>query len=190
MTPQRLVTALIASPLLLAAASSASAADGNVPINGTVARLCVLGAPNPAAVDVGIMIATSGLRLGRSANLPSQAIGLPVSFCNYAGTRLTVTANALLASDPAAPVSGFARTMNFTATANGWAATPAIATSAASPDGSNPAATGSGGVQSEPKVADLNLVLSNFTVPGDSFLVAGNYAGSVVITLGPSPAGP
>ncbi len=191
MTFKRLVASvLLAAPLLLAASSPGSAADGSVPINGTVARLCVLGAPNPAAVDVGIMIATSGLRLGRSGIIANHAIGLPMSFCNYAGTHLTVTATALLAADTTPPIAGFARSMNFTATANGWATTPAIVTSTASAGGGTPTASGSGGVQGAPKIADLNLVLSNFTVPGDSYLVAGNYAGSVVITLGPSPAGP
>ena len=190
MALNRLVSSVLVSASLLAAAPVAGAADGNVPINGTVARLCVLGAPNPSAVDVGILIATSGLRLGRSAAIGTQAVTLPVSFCNYPGTMLTVTANALLSSDATPPVSGFARSMNFTATANGWAVAPAAVTTAASAAGATPSATASGGVQNAPKIADVSLVLSNFSVPSDSYLVAGNYAGSVVITLGPSPAGP
>lgn len=190
MALNRLFTSVLVTASLMSAAPHASAADGSVPINGTVARLCVLGAPNPSAVDVGILIATSGLRVGRSGVIANQAVSLPVSFCNYPGTMLTLTANALLASDATPPISGFARSVNFTATANGWAAAPATVTTGASAGGGTPAATATGGTQGAPKIADVNLVLSNFTVPGDSYLVAGNYAGSVVITLGPSPAGP
>lgn len=190
MTLKRLVMSALGAASLMTAVPAASAEDGNVSINGTVARLCVLGAPNPSAVDVGILIATSGLRIGRSGVIASQAVSLPVSFCNYPGTMLTLTANALLASDATPPISGFARAVNFTATANGWAVAPAAVTTGASVGGSTPVATASGGTQGAPKIADVNLVLSNFAVPGDSYLVAGNYAGSVVITLGPSPAGP
>ena len=34
--------------------------------------------------------------------------------------------------------------------------------------------------------AMVTLTLSNFTAPGDGFLVAGNYSGAVVVTLGPA----
>ena len=189
MMSNRLASLVLVAASLMAA-PQATAEDGNVSINGTVSRLCVLGAPNPSAVDVGILIATSGLRVGRSGVIANQSVALPVSFCNYPGTMLTLTANALLASDATPPISGFARSVNFTATANGWATGPAVATTSASASGATPAATATGGIQGAPKIADVNIVLSNFSVPGDSYLVAGNYAGSVVITLGPSPAGP
>jgi hypothetical protein len=171
---------------LAAGAARADDAQQTVPVNGTVARICVLGPPSPAAVDLGQLINTSGARVGKIAAIANRTVDLPNSFCNFAGSHLTVTATALLAADASPVQPGFARAVNYTSTVNNWAATPATVTTAASTGGATPTAGPSnGGSQPTPKIANLQLVLSNFTAPSDFLLVAGGYAGSVTITLGP-----
>lgn len=179
--------AFVAAVVPAAAMAQASpSSTGNVAVNGRVAPLCILGGPNPALVDLGVMIATSGTRAGRIAVLPSQAVSLPASFCNFAGSQVTVTANALLAANAAAPPTGYARAVNYTAAAANWAAGAASTTTAASASGSSPASTGNGASQPLPRIADIGLTLSSFSVPSDNLLVTGNYSGSVTITLGPA----
>lgn len=180
---------LIALPLLALAApaaaqESADTATGQVAVTGTVARLCILGEPSRAVVDLGQMIATSGTGAGRIAALPVQSVNLPGSFCNFAGSNLGVTASALV-GNPGTPPAGFARAVNYTATASGWATQNAVATSAAAADGTSPDASGTGGTQNAAKLADIAVELSNFTVPGNALLLSGNYNGLVTITLGP-----
>ena len=128
--------------------------------------------------------------MGRIAPIGDQQVTLPGSFCNFGGTTLTISVDALLADDASAVEPGFARAVNFTSTVGNWAATPPEVTTSATTGGANPSASGAGGVQPLPKVADLVLTLSGFTVPSDLLLVAGNYAGSVTITLGPDAVDP
>src|SRR6185436_10799999 len=148
-----------------------------VNVGANVARLCVLGDPNPAAVDLGQLVDTSGARTGRLTTITNRTVNLPNSWCNYAGTHLTVTVSALLAADVSPVQTGFARAVNYTGTVNNWAATPAAATSAATNTGATPSATGNGGSLNAPKLVQLDLVLSNFSVPSDLLLVAGGYSG-------------
>lgn len=184
----RQLTGLVAIALagLPASALAQSTATGTVAIDGRVAPLCILGDPSPATVNLGQMAATSGTRTGRIAVLPAQTVTLPASFCNFAGSRVTVTATALTSSDASSPPAGFARAVNYTATATGWAAGNAVATSQALANGTSPSTTGTGATQPLPKLADIGVTLSNFTVPGDLLMVAGNYSGLVVVTLGPA----
>lgn len=180
---------LAALAVIPAAAQAQSDTDQqSVALQGTVASLCVLGAPSSSSVDLGQLIATSGTRVGRIATLSDQHVTLPGSFCNFAGTTLTVSADALVASDGSTVQPGFARAVNYTSTVDNWATTPPAVTTAASAGGGTPNATGSGGVQPLPKLADLDLSLSAFTVPSDLLLVAGGYSGSVTVTLGPAIA--
>lgn len=183
---------LVLSALALAvfpAAAMAQAGNtdtGDVAINGRVAPVCILGGPNPALVDLGVLIATSGIRAGRIAVLPAQSVTLPASYCNFAGSQVTVTANALLAANATVPAAGFARAVNYTATAAGWAAGNAATTTAATSNGSSASSTGSGPSHPLPKIADIGVTLSSFSVPGDQLLVTGNYSGTVTVTLGPA----
>ena len=167
-------------------ASAQVAAEGNVGLDGRVAPVCILGDPNPATVNLGQLSASSGPRTGRVATIANRTVLLPGSFCNFAGSVVTVQATALLVNDPAPPQAGFTRAVNYTATASGWSGGASAATSAALRDGSNASTTGTGSIQPLPSMADITLTLSNFTTPGDGFLVAGNYSGTVVITLGPA----
>jgi hypothetical protein len=182
---------LLAGLAVASIGGAAFAADNDteiVNVGGNVARLCVLGSPSPASVDLGALADTSGARTGKLTTISNRTVNLPNSWCNFAGTHLTVTVSALLAADATPVQTGFARAVNYTGTVNNWAATPAAATSAATAAGATPSATGNGGSLSTPKLTQLDLVLSNFSVPGDALLVAGGYAGSVTITVGPDAA--
>lgn len=158
-----------------------------VSVTGSVARLCILGEPSQAVVDLGQMAQTSGINVGRVAALSAHSVSLPASFCNFAGSVVSVSASALIGNSGGTPPSGFAKAVNYTATASGWATQDATATSLASADGSDPEQSGAGGTQPDPKQADIAVQLANYTVPGNALLVAGTYTGSVTVTLGPVP---
>ncbi len=181
--------ALIALASLPATAAAQSTEQGTVAVDGSVRPVCILGDPNPALVDLGQLSAASGPRTGRIAAIPPQTVILPGSFCNFAGSVVTVSATALTANDPTAPATGFSRAVNYTAAATGWASGASSATTAALGDGTTPTVNGTGATQPLPQVADISLTLSSFTAPGDQILVAGNYSGNVVVTLGPAIAG-
>jgi len=188
MTAARNILALAFTAALLvpAAGMAADSDQKTVGVSGNVAKLCVLGEPTPASVDLGQMAATSGTRVGRITAIADQAVTLPGSFCNYAGTQLTVQASALLADDASPVQPGFSRAVNFTSTVSNWTAAPAAVTTAASESGATPSASAAGQTQAAPKLANLDLVLSGFAAPSDALLVAGGYTGSVTVTLGPS----
>lgn len=176
----------LALALAPASALAQSAATGTVGVDGRVSPVCILGDPNPATVDLGQLTAGSGPRTGRMAAIADRVVQLPASYCNFAGSAVTVRATALIVNDPAAPQAGFSRAVNYTATGNNWSSGASAATTAALRDGSNATTSGTGATQPLPKISGIALTLSNFSAPGDSFLVAGNYSGTVVITLGPA----
>lgn len=178
---------LLGSTVLAAPASAQSNSDeGSVAVSGTVAGLCVLGAPSRASVDLGTLIATSGSRIGRIRVIGDERVSLPASFCNFAGTVLSVSTEALRTEGSIGVQSGFSRAVNYRSTVSNWAGQNAVVTTEASADGGTPVATGAGGYQPDPKIADLELTMSAFSVPADSLLIAGDYAGTVTITLGPA----
>ena len=181
------MAAIIPGTAFAQAASDTS--TGQVVVNGNVARLCILGTPSRATVDLGQMAATSGTRVGRIAVLGDQSVTLPGSFCNFAGSALTVTVTALVSTDASAVQPGFAKAVNYTATASNWAITATAATSAATASGATPTATSTGATQPAPKTADVTVTLSGFTAPSDALLTAGTYNGLVVVTLGPAVSG-
>ncbi len=178
--------ALILLAAFPATAIAQTTETGTVAVEGQVRPVCILGNPNPALVNLGQLSASSGPRTGRIAVIPARTVTLPASYCNFAGSVVTVTATALTSSDTSAPQPGFSRAVNYTATAGNWASGGSTATTAALRDGTTPTASGAGATQPLPKVADITLTLSSFTAPGDLILVAGNYSGTVVVTLGPA----
>jgi hypothetical protein len=93
-------------------------------------------------------------------------------------------------TDSTVVTSGFDKAVNFTANVSGWTSSPASVTTAAAADGSNPTSTNSGGDQATPESANLTLVLTGFSTPGDGILIAGAYLGTVTITLGPDGGAP
>ena len=143
------LAALIALPLAALAvpayAVEESPASNNdsatVNVTGNVANLCILGDPSLPNVDVGQMVNTSGAQVGKIATIGNQVVNLPNSFCNFAGTQVGVTTSALLGPAGTPPAS-FSRAVNYTATASGWAAANAAATSGAAFDGSTPTLAG------------------------------------------------
>jgi hypothetical protein len=171
------------------AQSATDTSTGSVTVGGNVARLCILGTPSRATVDVGQMATTSGARVGRIAVIGNQTVTLPASFCNFAGSAMTVAVTALVSTDASPVQPGFAKAVNYTATASNWALSPTAATSAASASGATPTATSTGATQPAPKIADVNVTLSGFTAPSDALLTAGIYSGLVVVTLGPAVGG-
>jgi hypothetical protein len=180
--------ATIAASLSLSTGAHAQATDSDqeaVAISGRVASICLLGTPTASLIDLGQLINTSGTRVGKLTTISNRTVTMPGSFCNYANSKITVDASALLAADTSAPQAGFARALNYNATVSGWAVTNASATTAASAAGGTPNASGAGGTQPTPKLADVTLTLSAYAVPSDLLLVAGGYTGNVTITLGP-----
>lgn len=181
------VSALVAGAPALA--QTATPENGKVAVTGTVAPVCILGAPSPATVDMGVLSETAGPRAGKLASLAAQSVVLPSSYCNFAGSALTVTTEALLSADTVTPQVGFARAVNYTATASGWTSSPTSSTSSATGIGGNPAKVTTGATQPSPRLSDISVQLSNFTAPSDAFLVAGAYSGTVTVTLGPATNG-
>lgn len=178
--------ALIVLAAFPATAIAQTTETGTVAVEGQVRPVCILGNPNPALVNLGQLSASSGPRTGRIAVIAPRTVTLPSSYCNFAGSVVTVRATALTSSDTSAPQPGFSRAVNYTATATNWANGGSTATSTALRDGSSATASGAGATQPLPRVADITLTLSSFTAPGDLILVAGNYSGTVVVTLGPA----
>ena len=178
--------ALAAFLAAIPAAAGAQTGQGNVGVDGSVAGRCVLGPPSLSSVALGTLLNTSGPRVGRLALLAGRSINFPGSWCNFANTRVTVSASALIASDTAVPMPGYARAVNFTTTVANWAAANAQVTTLATVSGATPSASAPGGTHPTPKLADLMLTVSDFSVPADSLLVTGSYAGNVTITLGPA----
>jgi hypothetical protein len=180
------IAAFAAAAALAGAAQAASSSDSkSVDVSGSVSQLCILGAPSQASINLGQMAATSGVRTGKLTTIGDQTVTLPGSFCNYAGTHLTVTATALVEQDSTTPPSGFDKAVNFTANVSGWTSTAATTTTGAAADGTTPTSSSNGGSQGSPKSTDLTLVLTGFSTPGDGILLAGSYSGLVTITLGP-----
>lgn len=180
------ILAVLASGVAGAALAQDNTDSETVPITGNVSQLCVLGDPSQASIDLGELIDTSGARIGRLTTIANQQVSLPGSFCNFAGSAVTVSATALLANDTSAVQTGFARAVNFTATASGWASSDAETSTGASADGSTPTSETTGATQDTPLLNDIELALSAFSVPGDNLLVSGGYNGSVTITLAPA----
>jgi hypothetical protein len=175
---------LAATPAFAQVASDTDTAD--VTIDGSVAPLCILGEPSPAAVNLNQMVETSGVRVGRIRAIGVQNVSLPNSFCNFAGSVVSVTAEALVSDSVAATQPGFARAVNYTATASGWTASDASTTTSAAADGSNPSSSDTGATQPLPKLATIDVQLSGFTVPSDLLLLSDTYSGLVTVTLGPA----
>lgn len=182
-----LLLAFLTMPTLaLGQATTPTNAAGTVTMGGHVAPFCFLGAPSQATIDLGQLAATAGPRTGRVTTIAAQIVSLPGSFCNFAGSAVTLSASAMVSTDATAPPTGFARVVNYTATASNWAAADASTTTAALANGAPQSSSATGSTQATPRQADIAVALSAFTAPGDALLTAGNYAGSVTVTLGPA----
>jgi hypothetical protein len=178
--------ALLAGPAF-AQSVLTDTARGSVDVVGDVTRLCSMGLPTPSPVNIGQMVNTGGVRAGQLAAIVNQSVSLPNTFCNYAGTRLTVNADALLT--PSTTATGFTKAVNYQAAVAGWGAGVASVSTGAAADGSTPSAAGLGSVVAAPRISDLTLTFSGFNAPADLRPVAGAYRGTVTIVVGPDLSG-
>lgn len=147
---------------------------------GNVPSICAGGTLTSfnGTYDVGTMIDTSTGFLLPNLTAPSKT--LTGSYCS-ARSSISVVATPMTAQSATGTLSaGFSRTVNFTATANGWTTAPASFTTGAAINGT--------AVQTRDSAftGDITVAVSNFTTSGGNTLrmVADPvYQGTVTVTL-------
>lgn len=151
-------------------------------IGMSVPPLCILGEPasGSGAFDMGVMSDRQSGLLRDDLQAPDKR--LVASFCN-GPSILTIAALPMLVVGNAAARDGFARRIDYVATARGWtdeAATFETDGASTQPDAIRRRAG--------PLEADILIGVSAFAVAGGNALrpVAGRYAGTIVVTLGPT----
>ena len=152
--------------------------SGNAVV-GAAPAMCFGGSPSgTGSYDLGVLIDTATGRLRPDLSAPPQL--LVGSFCTGRST-ITVEASPLAAQNSAlTPPSGFARSVDYVATASGWTPVPArFATAAAA----NAAATQT---RATAFTGDISVAISGFATRGGDMLrlVADDtYRGLVTVTL-------
>ncbi len=184
--PSILALALLLSPAQLLAQSAGESDEGEVQVIGTVTPICVLGEPSDSIIDLGTMIDLSGPRVGRIASIAPRTVTMPNSFCNYSNTMISINAGALVEQGGAPVNTGFSRAVNYSVSVTPWATSEAQLQTSAAADGSGAPGTANSSSQPLPQISNLTMELSGFTAPSDALLVAGDYSGLIVVTLGPS----
>lgn len=179
---------LLASSALIAATAPAMAQDSasaakNFAVSGTVPALCIGGTATGGdeTFDLGVLIdTTTGFLRTDLAAAPKTLTG---SFCTARST-IAIAATPLLAQNfTATPPAGFSRSVDFTATASGWTATPASFATGAS---TNPAATQS---RTTAFSGPITVGIGSFSTTGGSALRLVSdtaYRGAVTVTLTPA----
>jgi hypothetical protein len=186
-----LAMALVAT----AAAPTLAWADGGttatLTVTGDVAQACSLASlSGDGSFVVGggnLLDPTTGqLKSGLTTNGNQTITG---SWCNGAST-ITVTATPLQQTTfSGAPPNGFSKSVNFTATASGWGANNVVVATAGDASGLNPTTNSGSQTVGTAASSTITVGLGSFVTGGSATnkLVAGNYTGSVVITLATSP---
>lgn len=172
--------ALCAATLAAPAFAQSDTDVKNFAVTGNVPALCSGGllTGSGSTFDVGVMIDTATGFLRTDLAAPDKL--LAGSFCSARST-ITVDATPMFAQTfTGTPPAGFSRAVNYTATASGWTATPAVFNVGAA---SNPAA-----VQLRPTAftGDITVGVSAFSTAGGAALrlVADtSYVGTVTVTL-------
>ncbi|HZZ87592.1 MAG TPA: hypothetical protein VFE13_04585 [Caulobacteraceae bacterium] len=183
---------LLALAIAAALAPTLAWADGNsttVTVTGTVAATCSLAPLGSGSgtftVGGGNLVdpTTGKLASGLTTDGPQTISG---SWCNSASI-LTVVANPMVQSSFAgAPPSGWTKAVNYKATTGGWGPDLPVTTTGDS-SGANPTSNTATQAVASPTAATITVNLSDFVTPGsNSRLVAGNYSGSIVVSLAPS----
>ena len=173
-----LATAACFAPMP-AAAQSTSDSAGPMPVTGNVPAMCFGGAlSGTGSFDLGVLTdPTTGLL---RTDLAAPAKTLAGAFCS-ARSRVSIVATPMLSQNNVeTPPAGYSRTVNFTASASGWTASPAsFATgSASNPGGSQERATAFQG--------DISVAIGSFSTGGGSALRLVSdtaYRGQVTVTL-------
>ncbi len=174
-----LASALIAILPGAALAQASSTSTKSVGVVGTAPAMCFGGSLNGAGnYDLGVLIDTATGQLRTDLAAPAKL--LVGSFCTSRST-ITVQATPLAAQDTTTtPPSGFARSIDYTATATGWTATPAAYNTAAAV---NSAATQT---RTSAFTGDITVAISGFATSGGNTLLLvadDNYRGLVTVTL-------
>ena len=176
-----LLTLTVLAALAVPAAASAQAAalapvTGDVSITGKVDARCVI-APT-ALIALGEMADANGVYNLVADNKTATLAG----WCNGLTSAMTVASTAITRTGAAGtPPTGFVDVVNFVATA---AVTPAGAGAPVSASDSTlaaPSVAASVGLFS----GNVTVTLSGSSTPVAGKLVAGNYTGSVAVTLTP-----
>ena len=175
---------LLASALILAVpaaaqAQSSSTSSKTVSIIGTAPAMCFGGTlTGDGTYDLGILIDTTTGQLRTDLIAPPKL--LVGSFCTGRST-ITIQATPLVAQNfTTTPPGGFARSVDYVATASGWTVIPASYNTAAS---ANTAAT-----QTRPTsfTGDVSVAISGFSTTGGQSLrlvADNNYRGLVTVTI-------
>ena len=175
---------LLASALILAVpataqAQSSSTSSKTVSIIGTAPAMCFGGTlAGDGTYDLGILIDTTTGQLRTDLTAPPKL--LVGSFCTGRST-ITIQATPLVAQNfTTSPPGGFARSVDYVATASGWTVTPASYNTAAA---ANSAAT-----QTRPTsfTGDVSVAISGFSTTGGQSLrlvADNNYRGLVTVTI-------
>lgn len=177
-----LITLIGIAALALPASAQAQSRDTDtktVNIIGTAPVMCFAGTlSGTGSYDLGVLIDTTTGQLRSDLSAPAQV--LVGSFCTGRST-ITVSATPLEAQNfTATPPSGFARQVEYTATASGWTVIPASYQTAAA---SNSAAT-----QTRPTSfsGEVTVAISGFATTGGQNLrlvADGSYRGLVTVTI-------
>lgn len=172
----RAILGAVAALVVAGAASQASAqVTGTVDITGSVEDRCEF-TIDSGLIALGELSGTGGLLNTAAVDGESDDLN---GWCNGTAAEMTVEANALQNIDyVAAPPAGFDRVVNFTATAT--ASTGSANDSSATLGAGAPSTVG---IFS----SNISVVLSASSTPGGGKLIAGDYVGSVDVTLTPSP---
>lgn len=169
-----LATATVATPAF------AQTSTGTVSIDGSVANRCLFTTASDT-ISVGeLALGGNDTTAGKldASKLNGQSRQL-TGWCNGTASTITVDARPIANTTvTAAPPSGFARVVNYTATAtttNNVTATD----SSVLPAVGTPQNLGL-------YAGTITVALSDSAAPGNALLVAGTYQGSVVVTLSPT----
>lgn len=147
---------------------------------GNVPAMCAGGTVTGgnSTFDLGVLADTTTGLLRTDLAAPAKTIA--GSFCSTRST-ITVAATAIAAQNTTAtPPSGFARAVNYVATASGWTATPASFDTAST---TNAAATQT---RATAFTGDITVGIGSFATAGGNTLrliADTNYSGQVTVTL-------
>jgi hypothetical protein len=158
-----------------------------VTLTGSVGIACHLGSPGESTLNVGTLANQAD---GTLAPISPQSTTIADSWCN-AGSTISVLADPLVAQSYAGtPPAGFTKAVNYTATASGWAPTPASFTTTGDTSGGGNGTTPGSQSTDDPVAQTITVEVSSFATPsaGNRLVADPNYSGTITITL--NAAGP
>ena len=163
---------------------------GTITLNGNVASKCSVTSTTPAGatfaqtVNFNELSQSNGtLRTGLASDFTAAAVQATV-VCNTGTPTISVDANPLTTT--ATPATGYANTINYTATVTvARAGTTAATFSNATTASPLPATTVGGALANSPN--NVTIATSGYATPAlTDILVAGAYTGNIVIVISPT----